>query len=170
MLLRPILLPTHTFLLLFLPIQSLPCAPSCGQPMLPHKESILSPALSSHRKAWITAPTVQGAKGVFQRLLWCGCWFSSKYYIGFLFQTSGAESWVHYTPPFKTWLLSKSRKALLDLVCSFTLQVPTLSPTPPLRPILMCLIYVLEWMASIGISRSTLHFSWPSSGTLEAHL
>lgn len=166
MLLRPILLPTHTFLLLFFPIQSLPCAPSCGQPMFPHKESILSPAMSSRRKAWITVQTVQGERVFSEDFFGVVADFPANIIFAFSFRPQVLRA------EFITLLHSRhdysqhQGKALLDLVCAFTLQVPTLSPLPPLRPLLMCLIYILEWMASIGTSRSTLHISWPSSGTL----
>ena len=56
----------HTHFCFCFPSHSPRPGPFLDQPILSHKESILSPALSSHGEAWITMQMAPG-KGVFSR-------------------------------------------------------------------------------------------------------
>lgn len=134
--------------------------------MLSHKESILSPALNSQGKAWVTIQTVPGERGVSKDVFGVVAAFPANIRFTFSFRPQVLR--ISYTPPLKTGLFSTSRQRPSVLVCSFTLQGPTsLPPGPPINihPNVFDLC-----PTSIHTFRSTLLFSLPGSGCPEAHL
>lgn len=83
--------PTHISAFVFLRIV-LALAPSCDQPRLSHKESILSPALNSQGKAWVTIQTVPGERGVSKDVFGVVAALPANIRFTVSFQTSGAEN------------------------------------------------------------------------------
>ena len=155
--LRPILLPTHTFRLLFSITRSSPWAPSWTSPFFHTRSQFsLHPWVRKGRPG-LQCKWHQG-NGCFPEasLLWLLPF--PKYQICFCFETSVAKSWDNYTPPCETWLSSTAGRRTMFLY-------PLPGPVPDSHP---------SWKMVLGSFRLHLqtHSTFLSvhSRPLEAHL